>query len=141
MPTYRNDGDKTYRVQDISNDVVNVIPGHTVETYDRDVPDDFTETLATPAKKVAISGENVWTDDFLAGGEVNVSISGEADWDATVTLQRRFDTTEAHRDVRTFTSDTEKAFTDDGVDPKVFYRIGVKEGDHSSGTIVVELNK
>lgn len=141
MPTYRNDDDKTYRVQDISNEVVNVIPGHTVETYDRNVPDDFTETLATPAKKVAISGENQWTDDVLVEGSVNVSISGEADWEATVTLQRRFDATEAHRDVRTFTADTEKAFTDDGVDPKVLYRIGVKEGEHTSKTIVVELNK
>jgi len=141
MPTYRNDGDVAYRIENTDNKVENVIPGHTVQTYDRTVPDDFTETLATPANKVAISGEDVWTNDVLVNAKsyLNVSISGEAGWEATVTLQRRFDTTEAHRDIRTFISDSEKAFTDEGND--VLYRIGIKAGEHTSGTIVVELNK
>jgi hypothetical protein len=44
MPTFRNDGTVTYRVQNVSGQAENVIPGGHVDTFEADPPSDFTRT-------------------------------------------------------------------------------------------------
>lgn len=60
-------------------------------------------------------------------------------WSATVTLQRSSDNS-SWTDVEDYTSNGTKTF-DDGLDNSIFfYRLYVKPGDYTSGTVELELN-
>ena len=91
----------------------------------------------------SITAENQFTDsiDTKSGG-LAVSVSGFSDspaFSGTVTLQRSFDNGSTWRDVATYTADAEKSI-DVPVDG-IFYRLGVKTGDYTSGTAEVGLYK
>ena len=82
----------------------------------------------------SITAENTFSDSLPLVGHFNLSISGT--FVATVTVQRSFDSGSTWLDVDTFTSSTETY----GFDPhQVYYRVGVKTGDFTSGTVVVAL--
>lgn len=93
-----------------------------------------------------ITAQNVWSDAIVPNpvssitsrksGFLNVSIGGT--WVATVTLQRSFDSEVTWKDVKTWSSNTERALIDKT--PNVDYRIGVKTGEFTSGTVVTILN-
>ena len=69
-------------------------------------------------------------------GFMNISVYGTT-WDATVFLQRNFQST-GWVDVTSFTSDTQKALIDK--EGGVQYRIGVKSGGYTSGSVAVRLS-
>lgn len=85
----------------------------------------------------SVTAENQFTDAAILTGYFNVSISGT--WVATVTLQRSFDSGSTWFDVDTRTANTEEY----GLEPEntVQYRIGVKMGGFTSGTIVLRLSQ
>lgn len=66
---------------------------------------------------------------------LNISIAGT--WAGTVTLQRRFSSTDSARDVENFTSNAEEALYDHEEFSE--YRIGIKTGNYTSGTASVRL--
>lgn len=92
-----------------------------------------------------ITAEDQYTDwlmpkdahynDSENGHFLNVSIAGT--WSGTVTLQRRFDSADAARDVEEFTENAEEALYDH--ESGVEYRIGIKTGAFVSGTCDVRL--
>lgn len=88
-------------------------------------------------KSASISAENTFTDAIQldAGESVITQLNGA--WEATVTLQRSLDEGATWLDYHTFTANTSTTWTEaqDGV----FYRIGVKTGDHTDGTVSAEL--
>lgn len=87
-------------------------------------------TIAT----ATITGDDSFTAEAYLEGYFNLSISGT--FSATVTVQRSFDKGSTWLDIDSFTSATEEV----GFEPEtVKYRVGVKSGDYSSGTIVVRL--
>jgi hypothetical protein len=87
-----------------------------------------------PAATASITLENTFTDKIQVIGHFNLSISGT--WAATVTVQRSWNGTDWF-DVDTFTSNYEGV----GFDAEeVFYRVGVKTGDFTSGTVVLRLS-
>jgi len=141
MPTYRNDGTVTYRIRDTNGDPQNVIPGHTVETYARSVPSDFTKTSESPycERTIHVSGEDVFTTAIRPQGFFNVSVSGE--FTGTVRLERSFDgfATAKVRDNFTFPLDDDYNDTD----PNAQYRIGVRANEITAGcvTVVLSLNR
>lgn len=136
MPTYRNDGEVTYRIENISGEAENVIPGHTVETFDPVVPSDFTKTSDDPAIVKTITEGNTFTA-WLRKPAANISVSGEGSW--TVELQRTFDNGASVRTVDSYTSSSESSINDQ--DPNAMYRLGVPVGGYTSGTIVVRLSQ
>jgi len=138
MPTYRNDGDVTYRINDTDDLVQNVHPGESIETYDPNPPSDFTETVETPTLEKTISGENVWTDGIKPKGGLNYSISGE--FVGTATIQRCWDDFASPKLYLSYAGSGEGRITDDA-DPHVKYRIGVDKGGYSSGTLTVKLSR
>jgi hypothetical protein len=86
-------------------------------------------TLST----VTITAENTFSTGVLTEGYFNVSISGT--FVATVFLQRSTDNT-TWMDVDSFTTPLEQY----GFDPEfMYYRIGVKTGGFTSGTIVCRI--
>lgn len=88
--------------------------------------------MATKATK-SISAENTFTDVVNIEGYFNVSISGT--FSATVTVQRSTDKS-TWMDVDSFTAPTEVV----GFDPEhMWYRIGVKTGGYTSGTVEVRI--
>jgi hypothetical protein len=90
--------------------------------------------MATLATK-SISAENTFTDSASLEGYFNISISGT--FVATVTVQRSYDNSNWF-DVDSFTSSTESV----GFDPEYsYYRIGVKTGDYTSGTVDVRIGE
>lgn len=90
--------------------------------------------MTTVASK-SIEAENTFTDVVAISGYFNLSISGT--FSATVTVQRSVDGS-TWRDVDTFTAPTEQV----GMDPEsLFYRVGVKTGNYTSGTVNVRLGK
>jgi len=142
MPTYRNDGDVTYRINDTDDLVQNVHPGDSIETYDPNPPDDFTETVETPELTKLISGENVWTGAVKPKGHLNISIaqSGSGEFAGKVTLQRSFDAfVTAGRDVKYYNSFEEDSIED--TDPNASYRLGVATDDFGDGILIVSLSK
>jgi hypothetical protein len=81
----------------------------------------------------SISAEDTFTDVKTLEGYFNLSISGT--FVATVTVQRSYDNSNWF-DVDSFTAPTEEV----GFDPEFcYYRIGVKSGDYTSGTVVIRL--
>jgi len=71
-------------------------------------------------------------------GLLNISIYG-ATWAGTVTLQRAFDGGSTWRDVDTFTANEETQLYDN--EAGVNYRIGIKSGEYSSGSVAVRLSR
>ena len=87
-----------------------------------------------PATTASITAENTFTDKLQVIGHFNISISGT--WEATVSVQRSWNGTDWF-DVNTFTSNFEGV----GFDAEeIFYRVGVKTGDFTSGTVVLRLS-
>ena len=83
-----------------------------------------------------ITAQNTWTDPVRLAGFFNLSISGT--FVATVTVQRSFDNQVTWNDVDTFTSQIE----DWGMEPEVcWYRVGVKTGEFTSGSIALRLGQ
>jgi hypothetical protein len=85
----------------------------------------------------SITAENQFTDAAELTGYFNLSLSGT--WEATVTLQRSFDSGSTWYDVDTRTANTEEY----GFEPEdgVQYRAGVKTGDFTSGTVVTRISQ
>lgn len=139
MPTYRNDGSITYRIEDIDGNPQNIIPGHTVETFDRTVPDAFTLTDDLPAlqKTINISGEDSFTSAIKPKGPFNASVSGE--FTGTVRLIRSFDAFVTVKTVDTFTGSIEAYYNDE--DPNAQYKLGVRANELNAGAVVVILSK
>ena len=84
----------------------------------------------------AITAANQWTDLVFLTGYFNISLTGT--WEATVTVQRSFDKGDTWFDVETWTENTQEY----GLEPErdVCYRVGVKSGDFTSGTIYARLS-
>ena len=82
-----------------------------------------------------ITAENTFTTAARLEGYFNLSISGA--WAATVTVQRSIDNS-TWVDVDTFTANAEEV----GFEPELmWYRVGVKTGEFTSGTVVVRLGR
>lgn len=145
MPTYRNDGDITYKVLNSDDEVEFVAPGHSVSTFDDpDIPD-FTETASTPADNITVDEAPGEDGSFTSAikpdedtGQLNLSVQG-ATWTATVTVQRSFDSGSTWYDIGTKTANIETSYTD--YDPDVLYRAGVKYEGYTSGSVVIRLGK
>jgi hypothetical protein len=71
-------------------------------------------------------------------GFLNISVYG-ATWSGTVTLQRSFDDGVSWYDITTFTANRQKALVDR--EGGVRYRIGMKNGAYSSGSVAVRLSR
>jgi len=83
----------------------------------------------------AISAENTFSDAVNLEGYFNISISGT--FVATVTVQRSYDGSTWH-DVDSWTAPSEET----GFDPEFCqYRIGVKTGGYTSGTVNVRIGE
>ena len=138
MPTYRNDGNITYRIEDTDRNPQNIIPGHSVETFDRDVPGAFTLTSDLPAleKTINVSGEDSFTSAIRPKGYFNTSVSGE--FTGTVRLIRSFDGFETVKTRATFTSSSDGNYDDE--DPNVQYKLGVRANELSAGAVNVILS-
>jgi hypothetical protein len=89
------------------------------------------------SKTAAIEAENAFTvPHWIGSGPFNISVWGT--FVATVTVQRSFDDGATFRDVASFTEATEEA----GFEPEgTLYRIGVKTGDYTSGTVNVRIGQ
>ncbi len=85
----------------------------------------------------SIAAENLFTDSVKLTSFFNISLSGT--WVATVTVQRSFDQGNTWFDVESFTVNTEQY----GLEPEhgVYYRVGVKTGNFTSGTVVTRLSR
>ena len=89
----------------------------------------------TTIASASITAENTFTTAVRLEGYLNVSISGT--FVATVTVQRSIDNS-TWVDVDTWTSPAE----DYGFEPELmWYRIGIKTGEFTSGTAVVRLGR
>ena len=83
-----------------------------------------------------ITAQNTFSDRISVKGNFSISIAGT--FVATVTVQRSFDAGSSWADVDTFTAPIETI----GFDPiGVNYRIGVKTGDFTSGTVTVTIRE
>ena len=83
-----------------------------------------------------VTGENQMSDPVVLTGYFNLSISGT--WVATVTVQRSFDAGDTWFDVDTWTENTQEY----GLEPErnVYYRVGVKTNNYTSGSVVLRLS-
>ena len=138
MPTYRNDGSITYRIEDIDRNPQNIIPGHTVETFDRDVPSAFTLTDDLPQlqKYINVSGEDSFTSAIRPKGYFNMGVSGE--FTGTVRLIRSFDGFVTVKTMDTFDASIQDEYNDE--DPNAQYKLGVRANEISAGAVEVILS-
>ena len=90
-------------------------------------------------QKVTITGANQWTDPLdIEDRLYTISIGGLSAGVGVVSLQRKRVKDVVWRDDDSFTSDLER---NGEVVGKWQYRIGVKSGDYTSGTFLVEIGK
>ena len=85
----------------------------------------------------SISAENTFSEDVPLAGQFNLSLSGT--WAATVVVQRSFDDCATWVDVEEFTENGQYV----GTEPErgVRYRVGVKTGYYTSGTVIGRLSQ
>ena len=89
----------------------------------------------TTIASASIAAQNTFTDAVRLEGYFNLSLSGT--WSATVTAQRSIDNS-TWVDVDTFTVNSEEV----GFEPELmWYRVGVKTGAYTSGTVVIRLGR
>jgi hypothetical protein len=83
----------------------------------------------------SIIAQNTFSDAVRLEGYFNISLSGT--WVATATVQRSIDNS-TWVDVKTYTLIAEEV----GFEPEfMWYRVGVKTGAYTSGTVVVRLGR
>ena len=70
-------------------------------------------------------------------GYINISIYGVT-WAGTVTLQRKFSGDAVWYDVDTWTANSQNSLTD--TEKGVRYRLGIDNGDFTSGSVAVRLS-
>lgn len=90
----------------------------------------------------SLSAENTFTNPIrvtgiTAGRIFNIVITGT--WTATVTLQRSVGAIGAWTDVESYTTNQDKNYDDTFDNQIIFYRLGIKTGDYTSGTAVANL--
>ena len=91
--------------------------------------------MSTTVATASITAQNTFSTPVQLQGYFNLSLSGT--WAATVTVQRSIDNV-SFVDVDTFTGNTEEY----GFEPEnMFYRVGVKTGEFTSGTVVIRLGR
>jgi hypothetical protein len=91
--------------------------------------------------QASVTAENNFTNSVLITGvgtsrDFSISIAGT--WSATCTLQRSIDDA-TWEDVQTYTTNTTVTFSDGLDNIEYYYRIGVKTGDFTSGTVELGL--
>jgi len=95
-------------------------------------------------ESASVTAEDNFTDEIKVSGAttetrvVNVIVNGT--FTATVTLQRSYDGGSSWVDVESYTGSTGKSITDATVGQDVYYRLGVKTGDFSSGTVLAQIS-
>ena len=142
MPTYRNDTRSTVIVKNTNGADVPILPGGSVETYQQ--VQGFTETLSTPANEITVEsdpGADAFTSPVKPNpeGYLNVSISG--DGGIVITLQRSLDDGSTWRDMwNTSISGNEQEESLSDYSKSALYRIGVKYGGYSSGSVTARLS-
>jgi hypothetical protein len=87
-------------------------------------------------QSASITAQNEWTTAESFAGEFPLRIRGT--WSATVTLQRSDDNGTNWDDVSTYTANTVQNVKETSV-AGASYRIGVKTGEFTSGTVEVQL--
>lgn len=90
-----------------------------------------------------IAAQNTFTTNIEVSGvgeSRRFAITLTGTWVATVTLQRSVGVAGNWVDVTSFTANTATTFNDNLDNQLVFYRIGVKTGDYTSGTVVATLD-
>lgn len=99
----------------------------------------FRLSSAGQKTSVSVTAENQFGSSIRVTGVGNTRIFDldlTGTWTATVTLQRSLDEEGTWTDVTTYTTNQDTT-VDDGLDNEIaFYRLGVKTGDFTSGTMV-----
>lgn len=93
--------------------------------------------MAKKVEELSISSDDTFTPILKLRGDFSLSISG-ALWAGTVTLQRTFDGGVSFVDIEAFTANTEKNGNEPG--SGVYYRVGIKATEYTSGTVKVRLS-
>jgi len=98
-------------------------------------------TSAGQTVQASVTAQDEFTGSILVTGvgtsrDFSLSIAGT--WSATVTLQRSTDDA-TWEDVETYTTNTSVTFSDGLDNLQYYYRIGVKTGDFTSGTVELSL--
>jgi WD40 repeat protein len=93
--------------------------------------DDFTAANQFSATEIRVVG---------IGTQRNLSITRAGTWSATVTLQRSVAEPGAWTDVATFTTNGTATYNDSLDNQIIYYRIGIKTGNYTSGTAEISMN-
>jgi hypothetical protein len=91
----------------------------------------------------SISSEDTFTNTIEVEGigvTRQFTIIRQGTWVATVTLQRSFDSGTSWLDVTTYTNNATITFNDGLDNQVVLYRIGIKTGNYTSGTVDLSLS-
>lgn len=89
------------------------------------------------------TGADQFTDPIVVsgvGGERRISISITGTWAGSVTLQYSVGAPGAWIDVLTWTANVSRGYTDDLDGQEIYYRLGIKAGDYTSGTAYLTLS-
>lgn len=96
------------------------------------VAEDWTSALAT-------------VGDRDLGGYLNWSVDGDATWAGTISLERRFGTTDGWKTVNQWTASDAKRWDLQGtrvdIEPGVEYRLGIHAGDWTTGSVDLRLSR
>lgn len=140
MPTYRNDGATTVKILNENGDVVLVKPTQSIRTFESDLPTTMTQTSTSPTRSVTVSGappaSGTWSDWVHPDSNDDIHVNMWGTWAGTVHLQCKKADGQIV-DVVYFTSNRRYSLTDR--EKSVRYRIGVKNGNYTSGTINASL--
>jgi len=103
----------------------------------------FRVTSSGQRVSASIAAQNVFTTSILVdhtGEERRFTITLAGTWSATVTLQRSVGDESNWSDVNTWTANVATTYNDLLDNQTVYYRVGVKTGGYTSGTVTAALD-
>lgn len=92
--------------------------------------------------QVSLSGDDQYTDHIIVTGLTATRgfvIGKSGTWSGTLTLQKSYDEGASWADVATYTTNGSVSFNDALDNQEIWYRIGFKTGDYTSGTCAANL--
>jgi len=107
--------------------------------FDTDHVDSVWGITGTMKETANIGAENTFTSDIVVDGGESPFISLNGTWVGTVTVQRSLDNGSTWLDYYQYTSNITVSYEE--IQDGVRYRVGIKSGDYTSGTVNAEVGK
>lgn len=138
-PPFRDENTTTTTITATATTGVVGLTASVSGTFDEDMIGGHFKLSGPDTRTGALTAENTFAGTIIADNLDDITYTVDGTWAGTVTLQRSYDQGTTYVDVAAYTSNVAYQITNERDD--VYYRIGIKTGNYTSGTANVTIAK